>query len=50
MEARALVTKAILTSAKLAEVTSRSRYNVIEELEDDAAGVLVVDRDVKLYE
>ena len=48
VETRALVAEAVLTSAELAEVASRLGDSVVVELEDDAAGGLVRDGDVKL--
>ena len=48
VEGGALVAEAVLASSKLTEVASRLGDDVVEELEDDAASGLVVDRDVEL--
>ena len=48
MEGGALVAETMLAGGELAEVLRRLRDNVIIELEDDAAGVGVVDGDIEL--
>ena len=48
VEARACVTEAVLARSKLTEVPSGLGYDVVEELEDDTASGLVVNRDIEL--
>ena len=48
METRALVTETVLASAELTEVARGLGDSLVVELEDDAAGGLVRDVDVKL--
>lgn len=48
MEARALVTKAVLTGAELAEIFRSFGHDVVVELEGDAACMLTADANIEL--
>lgn len=48
MEGRARVSEAVLASSKLTEVPRGLGDDVVEKPEDDTAGRLVVNRDIKL--
>ena len=48
MESRALVAKTVLTGGELTEVPRGLGHYIVIELEDNAAGGLVVDADVEL--
>lgn len=48
MESAAFVSESVLASSELTEVLGSLRNNVVVELEDDTAGRLIVDGDIKL--
>lgn len=49
VEGRALVTVTVRSGGELTEVTCSFGDYIVEKLEDDAAGWLVVDIDVELF-